>query len=80
MRALNVFPVTVYQDKIEHNDYLKRKLIPGIIDSLPENFSVANFKEKSSLTRKYAIPFLEFLDKELITKKINSSGLRKKIN
>jgi len=36
MRALNVFPVTVYQDKIEHNDYLKRKLIPGIIDSLPE--------------------------------------------
>ena len=57
----------------------KNQLIE-IIDSLPENFSVANFKEKSSLTRKYAIPFLEFLDKELITKKIDSSGLRKKIN
>ena len=57
----------------------KNQLIE-IINSLPENFSVANFKEKSSLTRKYAIPFLEFLDKELITKKIDSSGLRKKIN
>ena len=51
-----------------------------IIDILPENFSVTDFKEKSSLSRKYAIPFLEFLDKELITKKIDSSGLRKKIN
>ena len=57
----------------------KNQLIE-IIDSLPENFSIANFKEKSSLTRKYAIPFLEFLDKELITKKIDSGGLRKKIN
>ena len=51
-----------------------------IIDILPKNFSVTDFKEKSSLSRKYAIPFLEFLDKELITKKIDSSGLRKKIN
>ncbi len=51
-----------------------------IVDILPENFSVTDFKEKSSLSRKYAIPFLEFLDKELITKKIDSSGLRKKIN
>ena len=57
----------------------KNQLIE-IIDSLPENFSVTNFKEKSSLTRKYAIPFLEFLDKELVTRKIDSSGLRKKIN
>ena len=51
-----------------------------IIDSLPENFSVTDFKKQSSLTRKYAIPYLEFLDKELITKKIDSSGLRTKIN
>ena len=51
-----------------------------IIDSLPDNFSVTDFKEQSSLTRKYAIPFLEFLDKELVTRKIDSSGLRKKIN
>ena len=51
-----------------------------IIDSLPDKFSVTDFKEQSSLTRKYAIPYLEFLDKELVTKKIDSSGLRAKIN
>ena len=51
-----------------------------IIDSLPNNFSVTDFKEQSSLTRKHAIPFLEFLDRELVTKKIDSSGLRKKLN
>ena len=51
-----------------------------IIDSLPNNFSITDFKEKSSLTRKHAIPFLEFLDKELVTKKLDSSGLRKKLN
>ena len=57
----------------------KNQLIE-IIDSLPENFSVTHFKEKSLLTRKYAIPFLEFLDKESITKKIDSKNMRKKIN
>ena len=51
-----------------------------IIDSLPDKFSVTDFKEQSYLTRKYAIPYLEFLDKELVTQKIDSSGLRTKIN
>ena len=51
-----------------------------IIDSLPDKFSVTDFKEQSSLTRKYAIPYLEFLDKELVTQKIDSNGLRAKIN
>ena len=51
-----------------------------IIDSLPDKFSVTDFKEQSSLTRKYAIPYLEFLDKELVTQKTDSSGLRAKIN
>ena len=51
-----------------------------IINSLPNNFSITDFKEQSSLTRKHAIPFLEFLDKELVTKKLDSSGLRKKLN
>jgi len=57
----------------------KNQLIE-VIDSLPDNFSVTDFKEQSSLTRKYAIPYLEFLDKELVTKKVDSSGLRTKIN
>ena len=51
-----------------------------IIDSLPDKFSVTDFKEQSSLTRKHAIPYLEFLDKELVTQKIDSSGLRTKTN
>ena len=58
----------------------QRSQLIKIIDILPKNFSVSDFKEKSSLSRKYAIPYLEFLDRELITKKIDSSGLRMKIN
>ena len=58
----------------------QRDQLLEIIDSLPNNFSVTDFKEQSSLTRKYAIPYLEFLDKELVTKKINSNGLRTKID
>jgi hypothetical protein len=59
---------------------VQRNQLLEIIDSLPNNFSVTDFKERSSLTRKYAIPYLEFLDKELLTKKIDSNGLRTKIN
>ena len=59
---------------------VQRNQLLEIIDSLPNNFSVTDFKEQSSLTRKYAIPYLEFLDKELVTQKIDSSGLRTKIN
>ena len=58
----------------------QRNQLIQIVDILPKNFSVSDFKEKSSLSRKYAIPYLEFLDRELITKKIDSSGLRMKIN
>jgi len=58
----------------------QKKQLIEVIDSLPDNFSVTDFKEQSSLTRKYAIPYLEFLDKELVTKKVDSSGLRTKIN
>ena len=50
-----------------------------IVEKLPQDFSVADFKEASKLSRKYTIPFLEFLDREAITKKINSNGLRRKI-
>ena len=50
-----------------------------IIEKLPQDFSVKEFKEVSNLSRKYTIPFLEFLDRQLITKKINSEGLRRRI-
>ena len=51
-----------------------------IIKQLPQDFSVKEFKEVSKLSRKYTIPFLEFLDRQLITKKINSEGLRRRID
>ena len=51
-----------------------------IIEKLPQDFSVKEFKEMSNLSRKYTIPFLEFLDRQLITKKINSEGLRRRID
>jgi selenocysteine-specific elongation factor len=51
-----------------------------IIEKLPQDFSVKDFKEVSNLSRKYTIPFLEFLDRQLITKKINSEGRRRRID
>ena len=56
-----------------------REELIKIIHTLPEEFSVTNFKEASKLSRKYTIPYLEFLDREAITKKINSDGVRRKI-
>ena len=50
-----------------------------ILQKLPDIFDVSEFKEASNLSRKYAIPYLEFLDKCLYTSKINSSGKRKKL-
>ena len=50
-----------------------------ILKKLPDIFDVSEFKEASNLSRKYAIPYLEFLDKCLYTSKINSSGKRKKL-
>ena len=49
------------------------------IEKLPLEFTVSQFKEKTNLSRKYAIPMLELLDKKLITSKINTSGNRKKL-
>ena len=51
-----------------------------IIELLPREFSVKEFKDLSKLSRKYTIPFLEFLDKQFITKKINNEGLRRRID
>ena len=50
-----------------------------ILQKLPDIFDVSEFTEASNLSRKYAIPYLEFLDKCLYTSKINSSGKRKKL-
>ena len=58
----------------DHRD----KLI-GLLKNLPEAFTVKEFKDATNLSRKYAIPYLEFLDSEYLTTKIDDSGKRKKL-
>ena len=62
--------------KLIISDVHLEKLIT-IVKKLPKNFSVADFKEVSNLSRKYSIPYLELLDKLKITTKIDKSGRRK---
>ena len=49
------------------------------INKLHDEFTVSDFKNQTNLSRKYAIPMLELLDKKLVTSKINASGDRKKL-
>ena len=49
------------------------------LEKLPTEFTVSDFKDETKLSRKYAIPMLELLDKKLFTSKINASGARKKL-
>ena len=41
--------------------------INGILDSLPDRFTVAEFRDATGLSRKYAVPILEWLDVEGLT-------------
>ena len=49
------------------------------LEKLSTEFTVSDFKDETKLSRKYAIPMLELLDKKLFTSKINASGARKKL-
>ena len=55
------------------------KQLVEIIGFMPNKFSVKDFKDKSNLSRKYAIPYLELLDKIGVTQKIDKAGSRKKL-
>ena len=55
------------------------KQLVEIIELMPNEFSVKEFKDKTSLSRKYAIPYLELLDKIGVTQKIDRVGSRKKL-
>ncbi len=39
----------------------------GLLESLPEEFTVAQFRDAAGLSRKYAVPLLEWADKEGLT-------------
>ena len=49
------------------------------VNKLHVEFTVSEFKNQTNLSRKYAIPMLELLDKKLVTSKKNASGDRKKL-
>ena len=55
------------------------KQLVKIVELMPNEFSVKEFKDKTSLSRKYAIPYLELLDKIGVTQKIDKVGSRKKL-
>ena len=64
--------------KLIISDQHKSNLIE-LLKDLPDVFTVKEFKEIANLSRKYAIPYLEFLDSESLTAKIEDSGKRKKL-
>ena len=71
-----------YLYRIDKNIIIGKEHISKLVDilkKLPDVFDVSEFKEESNLSRKFAIPYLEFLDKYLYTSKIDSSGKRKKL-
>mgnify|MGYP003331958389 FL=1 len=56
-----------------------KNLLLNIINSLSDEFNVNDFKSATNLSRKYAIPYLEFLDKSGVTAKTDNDGKRKKL-
>ena len=71
-----------YLYRVDKNIIIGKEHISKLVDilkKLPDVFDVSEFKEESNLSRKFAIPYLEFLDKYLYTSKIDSSGKRKKL-
>ena len=71
-----------YLYRVDKNIIIGKEHISKLVDilkKLPDVFDVSEFKEESDLSRKFAIPYLEFLDKYLYTSKIDSSGKRKKL-
>ncbi len=64
--------------KLIISDHHKNSLIE-LLKDLPEIFTVKEFKDITNLSRKYAIPYLEFLDNESLTAKVEDSGKRKKL-
>ena len=58
---------------------LHKNSLIKLLKDLPDIFTVKEFKDLANLSRKYAIPYLEFLDSESLTAKIEDSGKRKKL-
>jgi hypothetical protein len=46
---------------------------------LPKIFTVSEFKDTNKISRKFAIPYLEYLDQNKFTKKIDKDGKRENL-
>ena len=74
---INEYLFRLNKSLIISKEHLPRLL--KVLKNLPEVFNVSEFKEESGLSRKFAIPYLEFADKCSFTSKIDSSGKRKRL-
>ena len=52
-------------------DELRRKILARKVQS--PTIDVAGFKQLTGVTRKYAIPLLEYLDRERLTKRVGDA-------
>ncbi|HEY7826476.1 MAG TPA: SelB C-terminal domain-containing protein, partial [Candidatus Acidoferrales bacterium] len=64
--------VKIAEDLVLHRTASKglRELVAGYRKQRGDRFNVAAFKELTGVTRKYAIPLLEYLDRERVTRRV----------
>ena len=70
---------TSYSEEIYKtlNDFID--LMINNLSQLPKIFTVSEFKDINKISRKYAIPYLEYLDQNRLTKKIDNDGKRENL-
>jgi selenocysteine-specific elongation factor len=66
--------VKLSDDLVFHRDALEglKQQVRAMKTASP-NIDVAKFKDTFGITRKYAIPLLEFLDRERVTRRVGDS-------
>ena len=69
--------VKISEDLFFHQSALVRlrELLRGYHQQQGERISVAAFKKLTGITRKYAIPLLEYLDRERVTRRVGDERL-----
>jgi len=69
--------VRVAADLVFHRSALEgvRGVLAGYRKKQGERITVPAFKELTGITRKYAIPLLEYLDRERVTRRIGDERL-----
>ena len=71
-----------YLVRVSKNIFVSKKhidLLKNNLSQLPKIFTVSEFKDINKISRKYAIPYLEYLDQNKLTKKIDNDGRRESL-